>query len=181
MGAWRRGRGRAPLAGVPRSGLRWTQGIWSVVAWGGRALAVPWVAGGLVGAGPWLPVGVGWPGGCRSRLPSSGLERTPCQGKRGGACCGAVYDRVGDACGWWRARSAVLFPAGPDLGGGGVGDVGGEGGVGAGVDDCVGGGAVGEGGMGVRVDEAGAGLWLMVVSWWVSCCRCRRRRWCWCL
>ena len=41
--------------------------------------------------------------------------------------------------------------------------------------------AVGEGGMGVRVDEAGAGLWLMVVSWWVSCCRCRRRRWCWCL
>ena len=35
----------------------------------------------------------------------------------GGACCGAVYDRVGDACGWWRARSAVLFPAGPDLGG----------------------------------------------------------------
>ena len=62
-----------------------------------------------MGAGPWLPVGVGWPGGCRSRLPSSGLERTPCQGKRGGACCGAVYDRVGDACGWWRARSAVLF------------------------------------------------------------------------
>ena len=25
---------------------------------------------------------------------------------------------MGDACGWWRARSAVLFPAGPDLGGG---------------------------------------------------------------
>ena len=24
-------------------------------------------------------------------------------------CCGAVYDRVGDACGWWRARSAVSF------------------------------------------------------------------------
>ena len=21
---------------------------------------------------------------------------------------------MGDACGWWRARSAVLFPAGPD-------------------------------------------------------------------
>ena len=32
----------------------------------------------------------------------------------GGACCGAVYDRVGDACGWWRARSAVPFPASPD-------------------------------------------------------------------
>ena len=78
VGAWRRGRGRAPLAGVPRSGLRWKRGIWGVVAWGGRALAVPWVAGGLVGVGPWLPVGVGWPGGCRSRLPSSGLERTPC-------------------------------------------------------------------------------------------------------
>ena len=29
-------------------------------------------------------------------------------------CCGAVYDRVGDACGWWRAHSAVLFPASPD-------------------------------------------------------------------
>ena len=43
-----------------------------------------------------------------------------------------MYDRGGDACGWWRARSAVLFPAGPDLGAGGVGDVGGEGGVGAG-------------------------------------------------
>ena len=25
--------------------------------------------------------------------------------------------------------------------------------------------------MGVSVDEVGAGLWLMVVSWWVSCCR----------
>ena len=48
---------------------------------------------------------------------------------------------------------------------------------GAGVDDCVGGGAVGEGGMGVSADEVGAGLWLMAVS----CCRCRRRRWCWCL
>ena len=88
-----------------------------MVAWGGRAPAVPWVAAGLVGAGPWLPVGIGWPGGRRSRLSSSGLERTPCQGKRGGACCGAVYDRVGDACGWWRARSAVPFPASPDPGG----------------------------------------------------------------
>ena len=84
VGAWRRGRGRAPLAGVPRSGLRWTRGIWIVVAWGGRAPAVPWVAGGLVGAGPWLPVGVGWPGGSRSRRPSSGLQRTSCRGKRGG-------------------------------------------------------------------------------------------------
>ena len=35
-------------------------------------------------------------------------------GGSGGACCGAVYDRVGDACGWWRARSAILFPASPD-------------------------------------------------------------------
>ena len=24
-------------------------------------------------------------------------------------CCKAVYDRVGDACGWWCARSAVPF------------------------------------------------------------------------
>ena len=96
--------------------------------------------------------------------------------------------RVAERCtiGWaTRAGGGVLdlpfcFPRALTLGGGG-GDVGGEGGVGAGVDDCVGGGAVGEGGMGVRVDEVGAGLWLMVVSWWVSCCRCRRRRWCWCL
>ena len=29
-------------------------------------------------------------------------------------CCGAVYDRVGDACGWWCARSAVPFPGSPD-------------------------------------------------------------------
>ena len=84
MGAWRRGRGRAPLAGVPRSGLRWTRGIWSAEAWGGRAPAVLWVAGGLVGAGPWLPVGVGWLGGRRSRRPSSGLQRTSSWGKRGG-------------------------------------------------------------------------------------------------
>ena len=39
-------------------------------------------------------------------------------GASGGAvwlrCCGAVYDRVGDACGRWRARSAVPFPANPD-------------------------------------------------------------------
>ena len=114
VGAWRRGRARAPLACVPRSGLRSTRGIWSVVAWGGPAPVVPWVAGGLVGAGPWLPVGVGGPGGRRSHRPSSGLQRTSCRGKRGGRCCCAVSDRVGDACGWWRARSAVLFPASPD-------------------------------------------------------------------
>ena len=24
---------------------------------------------------------------------------------------------MGDACGWWRPSSAVLFPVGPDLGG----------------------------------------------------------------
>ena len=35
-------------------------------------------------------------------------------GEAGGRCCGAVYDRVGDVCGWWRARSAVPFPASPD-------------------------------------------------------------------
>ena len=67
-----------------------------------------------MGVGPWLPVGVVWPGGRRSRRPSSGLQRTSCRGKRQGACCGAVYDRVGDACGWWRARSAAPFPASPD-------------------------------------------------------------------
>ena len=35
-------------------------------------------------------------------------------GEAGGACCGDVYDRVGDACGWWRTHSAVPFPASPD-------------------------------------------------------------------
>ena len=35
-------------------------------------------------------------------------------------CCGLVYDRVGDACGWWHARSAVPFPVSPDPWGGGV-------------------------------------------------------------
>ena len=39
-------------------------------------------------------------------------------GRSGGTvwlrCCGAVYDRVGDACGWWRARSAVPFPVTSD-------------------------------------------------------------------
>ena len=29
-------------------------------------------------------------------------------------CCRAVYDRVGDACGWWHARSAVPFPVSPE-------------------------------------------------------------------
>ena len=29
-------------------------------------------------------------------------------------CGEAVYDRVGDACGWWRAHSAVPFPVSPD-------------------------------------------------------------------
>ena len=28
-----------------------------------------------------------------------------------------MYDRVGNACGWWRACSAVPFPASPDPGG----------------------------------------------------------------
>ena len=156
-GAWRRGWAQAPLAGAPRSGLRSTREIWSVVACCGGVLAVSWVAGGRVGAGLWLPVGVRWLGGCRSRRPSRGLQRTSCRGKRGGKCCGAVYGRVGDTCGWWRARSAVPFPTSPDpLGGGG--DVGGQGVVGAGADYGAAGGAVGEGGMGVSVDEVGAGL-----------------------
>ena len=67
-----------------------------------------------MGAGPWLPVGVGWPRGRRGRRPSSGLQRTSCPGKGAGACCGAVYYRAGDACGWWRPRSAVLFATSPD-------------------------------------------------------------------
>ena len=75
---------RDPPAGAPHSGLRWKRRIWSVVEWVGRVPAVLWIAGGLVGAGPWLPVGVGWPRGHCSRRPSSGLQRTSCQGKGGG-------------------------------------------------------------------------------------------------
>ena len=67
-------------------------------------------------AGPWLPVGVEWPGGRRSRLPSSGLERTSCRGKRGGMLLSGVR-YVGDACGWWRAPSTVPFPTSRDPGG----------------------------------------------------------------
>ena len=46
-------------------------------------------------------------------VPPVGCSARPVGG-RGGACCEVVYDRVGDACGRWRARSAVLFPASPD-------------------------------------------------------------------
>ena len=46
-------------------------------------------------------------------VPAVGCSARPVGGS-GGACCGAVYDRVGDACGWWRARSAIPFPASPD-------------------------------------------------------------------
>ena len=83
-----------------------------MVAWGGRAPAVLWVAVGLVGAGPWLPVGVGWLGGRRSCQQWAAAHVL--SGEAGGAWCGAVYDRVGDACGWLRARSAIPFPASPD-------------------------------------------------------------------
>ena len=50
-------------------------------------------------------------------FPAVGWSARPVRGSGGGAFCGAVYDRVGDACGWWRARSAVPFPASPDPGG----------------------------------------------------------------
>ena len=46
-------------------------------------------------------------------VPAVGCSARPVGGS-GGVCCGAVYDRVGDACGWWRACSAVPFPASPD-------------------------------------------------------------------
>ena len=35
-------------------------------------------------------------------------------GGSGGVCCRAIYDRVGDACGLWCARSADPFLASPD-------------------------------------------------------------------
>ena len=82
MGAWRRG--LIPFAGVPCSALRWLRGIRDEVAWAGQAHAGLGLAGGRVGAGPWLPVGVGWPRGRRShRFTGSGLQRTSCRGNRG--------------------------------------------------------------------------------------------------
>ena len=66
-----------------------------------------------MGARPWLPVGVAWPRDVVVVVPAVRCSARPVGGS-GGACCGAVYDRVGDACEWWRARSAVLFPASPD-------------------------------------------------------------------
>ena len=46
-------------------------------------------------------------------VPAVGCSARPVGGS-GEACCGAVYDRVGDTCGWWRACSAVPFPASPE-------------------------------------------------------------------
>ena len=49
-------------------------------------------------------------------VPAVGCSARPVGGSGGAVwlrCCGAVYDRVGDACGWWRAHSAVPFPASP--------------------------------------------------------------------
>ena len=45
-------------------------------------------------------------------VPAVGWSALPVGGSGGGVwlrCCRALYDRVGDACGWWRARSAVPF------------------------------------------------------------------------
>ena len=50
-------------------------------------------------------------------VPAVGCRARPVMGSGGAVwrrCCGAVYDRVGDACEWWRARSAVPFPVSPD-------------------------------------------------------------------
>ena len=111
VGAWRCG--RIPFAGVTCSGLRWLRLIWGGVAWGGRASAGLGLAGGRVGAGPWLPVGVGWPGGRHSRRSTgSGLQRKSCRGKRGGrcGCCAA-----GRCTAEWltRAGRGVLAPLFP--------------------------------------------------------------------
>ena len=109
-----------------------------------------------MGAGPWQPVGVEWAGGRRSRLPSSGLQRTFLSGEAGG--------RVAERCtiGWaTRAGGGVLalpFSSPRNLTLGGGTDVGGESGVGVGVDDCAAGGAIAKVGMGVSVDEVGAWL-----------------------
>ena len=46
-------------------------------------------------------------------VPAVGCSARPVGGSRE-VCCGAGYDRMGDACGWWRARSAIPFPASPD-------------------------------------------------------------------
>ena len=82
---------------------------------------------------------------------------------------------MGDACEWWRARSAVLFPVSPERWV--VTDVGGEGGADVGVGDGAAGGAVGEGGIGVSVSEVGVRIALVdcEVGGLAS------HRWCWCL
>ena len=48
-------------------------------------------------------------------FPAVGWSARPVRGSGGGRV--AEQCREGDACGWWRARSAVPFPASPDTGG----------------------------------------------------------------
>ena len=50
-------------------------------------------------------------------VPSVGCSARPVGGSGGAVwlrCCGAVYVRVGGACQWGRARSAVPFPVCPE-------------------------------------------------------------------
>ena len=54
-------------------------------------------------------------------VPAVGCSARPVGGSGGTVwlqCCRVVYHRVGDACGWWRAGSAVLFPVSSDPWGG---------------------------------------------------------------
>ena len=52
-----------------------------------------------VGVGPWLPLGVGCPGGRRRRrFTGSGLQRTSCWGKQGDRCGFCVAGRCRAGC-----------------------------------------------------------------------------------
>ena len=50
-------------------------------------------------------------------VPAVGCSARPVWGNGGAVwlrCCAAVDDKVGDACGWWCARSALPFSVSPD-------------------------------------------------------------------
>ena len=71
--------------------------------------AVPWPAGGRVGTGLWLPVGVGWPGGRRSCRPKgTGLQQTSCWGKRGDGVAAVLRRSIRQGGGRMRVATCLL-------------------------------------------------------------------------
>ena len=128
VGARRRAPGILSTAAAPRGGPRCHLGTWGGAACGDRVLVVLVMGpvGGSAGVGLGLLVGVGRPGGRRSRRPmGSGLQRTSCWGKRGHGVVRASWRGVwlGLRCMWvvecprcgvpWRVCG---FLGGPRLG-----------------------------------------------------------------